>query len=243
MGHVCCFLRCSLKSVELVANCTLSALFFSDIADQFPEAEVIGTDISAVQPSWVPPNCTFQIDDAQQDWTFKPDYFDFIHIRHLYGGIDNWGKLYQQAFAHLKPGGWFESVEVDIETRSENPNVTNDPDHIFKKWCQLFWEAGDKVGRTFRIARDGQMEKYMAEAGFVDVVHKQWKVPFGGWPSDPFLKKVGFYNGAFIDRSLDGFAVFPIGQILGWSFEEVTVLVSNMRLALQDPKSVAYYNL
>jgi hypothetical protein len=27
-----------------------------DFADEYPNAEVIGTDISPIQPSWVPPN-------------------------------------------------------------------------------------------------------------------------------------------------------------------------------------------
>ncbi|KAK1762822.1 putative sam dependent protein [Phialemonium atrogriseum] len=222
---------------------TGTGIWAIDIADEFPSAEVIGTDISAVQPPWVPPNCSFQIDDAQLDWTFKEDYFDFVHIRHLYGGIDNWEKLYRQTFTHLKPGGWFENIEVDIETRSENPKVANDEDHIFKKWCDLFWKAGDKLGRTFRIARDGQMEKYMKEAGFVDIVHQHWKVPIGGWPQDPKLKRVGQYNGLFIDQSLDGFAVYPVGEVLGWTFEEVDVLVGKMRAALRDPKALPYFNL
>jgi len=28
----------------------------SDFGDEFPDAQVIGTDISPIQPSWVPPN-------------------------------------------------------------------------------------------------------------------------------------------------------------------------------------------
>ena len=67
------------------------------MADEHPSAEVIGTDISAVQPDFVPTNCIFQIDDAQLDWTFKKDHFDFIHLRYLYGAIDDWKKLYHQA--------------------------------------------------------------------------------------------------------------------------------------------------
>lgn len=219
----------------------MTILYLSDIADEFPSAEVIGTDISAVQPSWAPPNCAFQIDDAQLNWTFQRETFDFVHIRQLYGGIDDWGKLYQQAFDHLKPGGWFENVEIDLETRSENPKIANDGSHVFKQWCQLFWDAGDKIGRTFKIARDGQMEKLMHETGFVDVVHKEWKVPIGGWPQDPLLKRVGQYNGLFIDQSLDGFAVYPIGQILGWTMDEVMVLVAKMRAEFKNPKTLPYY--
>lgn len=213
------------------------------MADEFPSASVIGTDISAVQPNWAPSNCSFLIDDAQLDWSFEPNSFDFIHMRNLYGAIDDWQKLYRQAFTHLKPGGWLETLEFDIETRSENPRVASDPDHIFKRWCRLFWDAGDKLGRTFQIARDGRMERYAKEAGFVDVVHRQWKVPVGGWPQELTLKRVGYYSALFIDQSIDGFAVFPVGEVLGWSFDEVSDLVNEMREALADKKSLPYYTL
>ncbi|KAK4450843.1 S-adenosyl-L-methionine-dependent methyltransferase [Podospora aff. communis PSN243] len=222
---------------------TGTGIWAIDLANDFPDAKVIGTDISAVQPSWVPPNCSFQIDDAQLDWTFKKSSFDLIHIRNLFGGIDDWPKLYRQAFEHLESGGWIESMEIDIETRSENPRIREDPNHIFKKWCKLFWEAGDKTGRSFRIARDGQMQKYIEEAGFVDVQHRWWKVPIGGWARDPLLKQVGLYNGLYIDLSLDGFALYPIGQIMGWSLDEVHELVNGMRREFSDPKSLPYYNL
>lgn len=222
---------------------TGTGIWAIDMADEFPSAEVIGTDISAVQPSWVPPNCSFQIDDAQLDWTFDEGVFDFVHMRNLFGGISDWPKLYRQAFEALKPGGWIQSVEIDLETRSENPRVANDPDHVYKTWCRVFWAAGDKTGRTFKIARDGQMQKYIEEAGFVDAYHQMWKVPIGGWARDTLLKRVGQYNGLYIDLSLDGFAVFPLAQVLGWTLDEVDELVAKMRKQLEDPKSLPYYNL
>ncbi|KAH7163411.1 S-adenosyl-L-methionine-dependent methyltransferase [Dactylonectria estremocensis] len=222
---------------------TGTGIWAIDVADEYPSADVVGFDISAVQPSWVPPNCRFQIDDAQLDWTFKEDEYDLIHMRYLYGGIDDWDKLYGQAFRHVKPGGWVESTEIDLETRSENTNISKDDSHIFRQWRDLFFAAGDKINRTFKIARDGQMEAKMRAAGFVDVRHRQWKVPIGGWPRDPKLKRVGHYNGMFIDQSLDGFAVFPIGEILGWTFEEVTLLVTQMRRAIKDPKALPYYTV
>ncbi|KAK3493031.1 S-adenosyl-L-methionine-dependent methyltransferase [Neurospora hispaniola] len=214
-----------------------------DIATEFPSASVIGTDISAVQPTFAPPNLSFQIDDAQLDWTFPPKHFDFIHCRFLYGGIDDWAKLYRQAYTHLKPGGWFQNVEIDIETLSENPKVRNDQDHVFKTWCQLFWAVGDKTGRTMRIGRDGTMERLMKEQGFTEVVHKSYKVPIGAWAKDGKLKQVGLLNWHYIDHSLDGFAVYPMGQVLGWSREEVSELVERMRRAIREVRSLSYYTV
>ncbi|KAG7406987.1 putative methyltransferase tdiE [Fusarium oxysporum f. sp. rapae] len=161
----------------------------------------------------------------------------------MYGAIDDWEKLYRQAFTHVRPGGWVESLEIDIETHSENLKIEKDESHTFKKWCKLFFECGRKTGRTWEIARDGRQEEYMREAGFTDLYSKSWKLPVGGWPQDQNLKQNGLYNGSFIDHSIDAFAIFPIGEILGWSKEEVTVLVSQMRKALKEPRALPYFNV
>ncbi|UZP39768.1 hypothetical protein NXS19_007584 [Fusarium pseudograminearum] len=46
---------------------TGTGMWAIDMADEHPSDKVIGIDISAVQPAFVPPNCIFQIDDAQLD--------------------------------------------------------------------------------------------------------------------------------------------------------------------------------
>ncbi len=40
---------------------TGTGLWAIDIADEYPEAIVIGTDLSPIQPGWVPPNCRFYV--------------------------------------------------------------------------------------------------------------------------------------------------------------------------------------
>lgn len=40
---------------------TGTGLWAIDIADEYPEALVIGTDLSPIQPGWVPPNCRFYV--------------------------------------------------------------------------------------------------------------------------------------------------------------------------------------
>lgn len=96
------------------------------MADEFPSAKVIATDITPTQPSFVPPNLEFQIDDAQMEWTFEPETFDFIHIRYLQGSIEDWDKLYGQVYKALKPGGWFQHIEPDLQMLSQNPDIVVD---------------------------------------------------------------------------------------------------------------------
>jgi methylase of polypeptide subunit release factors len=53
-----------------------------DFADTYPKAEVLGTDLSPIQPKRTPPNCTFVVANIEQNWTFT-ETFDFIHSRFL----------------------------------------------------------------------------------------------------------------------------------------------------------------
>ncbi|KAE9572310.1 hypothetical protein CGMCC3_g11722 [Colletotrichum fructicola] len=39
-----------------------------EVADVFPHAQVIGNDLSPIQPEWVPQNCKFEIDDVESAW-------------------------------------------------------------------------------------------------------------------------------------------------------------------------------
>ncbi|TFK29993.1 hypothetical protein FA15DRAFT_191701 [Coprinopsis marcescibilis] len=85
------------------------------IADEFPRAEVIGVDIAPIQPSYVPPNCTFEICDLQEFLPYPPESFDFIHVRGLHLGIRDYPFLLQEVARLLRPGGLLLLVEADLE--------------------------------------------------------------------------------------------------------------------------------
>ncbi|PNH36643.1 hypothetical protein BJF96_g619 [Verticillium dahliae] len=199
---------------------TGTGIWAIDVADAHPAAEVTGFDISPIQPFWVPPNCKFHIDDAQLEWTYPPASFDLIHIRALYGSIADWPKLYGEAFKALKPGGYLENFEFTISLCSDAPSVRDDPKHVFKQWGQ---------------------KRYMEQAGFENIVVKDYRLPCGGWSSDPRLKEVGIYNLAFLEESLEGFALFLLKEIMGWEYIEILLLVANMRKAIRDVKLRPYY--
>ena len=72
---------------EILDLGTGSGVWVIDMADQYPSAVVIGTDLSPIQPTWVPPNVRFEIDDFEEEWTFGRDRFDFVHARLLIGSV------------------------------------------------------------------------------------------------------------------------------------------------------------
>jgi SAM-dependent methyltransferase len=65
---------------------TGAGIWAVDFADEHPETEVIGVDLSPVQPKFVTPNLVFPIDDLEETWTFnKP--FDFFIARMTYSSL------------------------------------------------------------------------------------------------------------------------------------------------------------
>lgn len=71
------------------------------VGDEYPEAEVIGIDLSPIQPSWVPTNVRFIVDDAEQPWVGEPNSYDHIHIRGMAPAIKNWPNLMAEAFTYV----------------------------------------------------------------------------------------------------------------------------------------------
>lgn len=153
---------------------TASGHWAMDFADEYPNCEVIGTDISPVQPTWCPPNLQFLIDDANKEWTFKPDYFDYIHIRFLNGAISDWDHLYEQAYRVCKPGGWMEHIDGTCFAGCEDGVLPKGS--ALEQYGKMFEEAGRRLGLSQRVADNELQETGLKRAGFVNVSAKEFKV-------------------------------------------------------------------
>jgi SAM-dependent methyltransferase len=209
-----------------------------DFADEFPSAEVTGTDISPTQSTWVPPNLKFEVDDCLLDWTWPENHFDFIHVRAMYGSIPDWTALDKKILAHLKPGGYFEHVEIGCQGQSDHVDLPKD--HVFNTWANTFYEAGEKMGRPFTICLDGESRKHMEEAGFVEIKETKLKLPVNNWPKDQKLKHAGTCFQYALERDMEGFSMFVCTELLGWSKEEVHVMVAKMRQEIRKKSNCPY---
>jgi len=216
---------------------TGTGIWAIDFADQFPSAEVIGTDLSPIQPQWVPPNCRFELDDAQLVWTYPENHFDFIHIRYLTGSIADWTALYKQAYRCLKPGGWIQHLDQSIEPQCDDGSMTAE-NCIWPDWIKIFIPISERLGRTYRIARHSK--EWMEEAGFKDVQERLFKVPINGWSSDPKMKEIGQYYAMATEQGLEGYCLYLLIQIEKWDYTEVQVLISKARKAIRDRSIHAY---
>lgn len=155
---------------------TGTGIWAIEFADEFPSALVIGTDLSPIQPGFVPPNVKFYVDDFESSWEFpEVGEFDYIHWRSLSGSTENWSKLYEQAFNNLKPDAWLEVQEYDAWVYADD-----DVDMVNAPWTIGFLTQLSKSSEDFgKPINVGRCHKgWMEEAGFVDVEEKIVKVCF-----------------------------------------------------------------
>lgn len=201
------------------------------IGEAFPEAEVIGADLSAIQPSAVPPNVFFEIFDAEDDdWTYPQESFDLIHFRNMAGSFQSWSKMYERAYAHLKPGGWIEVVDFDDQSNMFSK--------YFKKgtemyaWYQAVWEASIRSGKDMGPAH--LKPERLSEVGFMDVKVTDHELPIGVWPSDPDDRSTAKL---WLIACLEGFEAVSLRLLtrdMGWEPERVMEMCRNVEKDLKN---------
>ncbi|KAM5520974.1 methyltransferase domain-containing protein [Fusarium oxysporum f. sp. phaseoli] len=218
---------------------TGTGIWAIDFADQFPGAKVVGTDISPIQPSWVPPNLEFHIDDCTQPWTFAPDSIDFVHMRYLFGSIKDWSALFKEAFRTCRPGGWVESHEASAMMESDDGTVTDTS--AMHEWGRFFIEGGKKMGQPCTIIEDDLQQKCMREAGFEDIQVADYKIAIGGWPKDKKMREIGQYVLAALEQDFEGYVLYMASQLLGWSMQEVKVYCAQLRRELRSTANHPFF--
>ncbi|SPN96551.1 related to TAM domain methyltransferase [Cephalotrichum gorgonifer] len=201
-----------------------------DFADDHPNAEVVGTDMSPIQPTWIPPNLKFEIEDCTLEWTFAKNSVDYIHMRLLIGSIADWDFVFKQAYETLAPGGWFESQENNAVWESDDDTLSENS--ALGQWGKLFANFGNTIGRSFSICDDGLQRKAMEAAGFVDIHEVEYK--------DTKLKEIGEYTQVALEADIEGYILYPATS-LGWSREEVAIFAAHIRREIRSPDIHSYY--
>ncbi|KAK1765999.1 S-adenosyl-L-methionine-dependent methyltransferase [Phialemonium atrogriseum] len=210
-----------------------------DFADANPSAKVIGVDISPIQPAFVPPNCEFQVDDINEDWTFPENQFDFVHLRHMTGCVSDWAAFHKNAFRYVKPGGWVEQVELSGIATSDDGTLKEDS--VFKRWWEVFREVGEKVGKAFDASEVAH--ESIEAAGYVNVKEHSYKTPIGPWAKDENHRLWGRWNRAYLLEGLEGFALKGLTDVLRWRYDDAQQFLAEVRKELRNPDVHSYIYL
>ena len=173
------------------------------IGSIYPSATVYGVDLSPVPPTEAtdaipstPPNVEYIIGDirklAEGDDRLKAGNFDCIFQRLLVCGMTHWQSYISQMATLLRPGSWLEIhdyAEIWYNARESDRMISGD-----WKWQQAMRRGAPLLGLDLDIGLHA--EKYMREAGLVDVTVHEYKAPFGSWMADekPETRLIGVHN-------------------------------------------------
>ncbi|WKT53844.1 hypothetical protein QSH57_004428 [Fusarium oxysporum f. sp. vasinfectum] len=215
---------------------TGTGIWVIDFADDHPEAEVRGIDLSPIQPNFVPANVEFQIDDIDEEWNYSAP-FTYIHSRMMNMSIQNWEDYLRKIFDNLTPGGYVELQDGDAVMESDDGTLTKE--HALSKWCNLLREASDKLGRPCIPTKE--LRNIMDKVGFTSIVETRFKWPSNCWPKDKKYKERGAWNNENTRLVFEAVTFAPLTRGLDWTIEEVNVLLADVRKELNDPNIHAYW--
>ena len=209
------------------------------MADKYASALIIGVDTASIQPSWVPPNVQFEIDDIEDDWLWAKESFDFIHGRELILAIRDWPKLIKQSFQALKPGGYLELAGSVPLFASDDGTLPAEGAYL--ELAQVFFDMGEKIGAS---GKDPLRWRGLLEAmGFVDVKETILKIPTNPWPKDKRLKQIGALELAHYFYGIDNLFARAYTQVLGGDPAYLQILLAKCRKQVQDRSMHSYLPL
>ncbi|KAL1993061.1 hypothetical protein VTN49DRAFT_3818 [Thermomyces lanuginosus] len=150
--------------------------------------------------------------------------FDFIHARFLAVSIRDFGRLIKQCYRSVKPGGWVEFQDYDGYPYSEDGSLN---DTQLQKYYDEIYGAFETAGYETRPGP--KLENWFKDAGFVNVRTEKFMIPYGVWPKDHHLKKIGTWAQAGAEAGFESVALAALTRYKNWTKEEVIRLASEAR--------------
>ncbi|KAI6088454.1 S-adenosyl-L-methionine-dependent methyltransferase [Hypoxylon rubiginosum] len=226
---------------EILDVGTGTGIWAIEIGDKYPSANVLGIDLSPIQPQWVPPNVRFMVDDVESPWLHPKNHFDYIHSRHTIMAIKDWDKLLKTSFDHLRPGGWTELQEIHHFPFSSNNSLTEN--HPVAQYWKYVDQGLENLGVNFKFSDEGRIASMMRQCGYVNVTEKVFHIPIGTWPKNKTLKSVGLYWKTILLDGIQAIALGPMTRGLQWNREQVETFLVDVRRGYHDNSMLLYMPL
>ena len=215
------------------------------LAQRFPDATVLGVDITPVPTfSNTPQNISYIAGDIKQvarsDERFMDGDLDYIFGRFLLGGMTAWPAYIRQMASLLRPGGYLEMHEAAFrlyKCSSATPRLPRDDDPVISAdwpWLRVLRRGGEQLGLDMDIGANAQ--RYMREAGLVDVEVKKYALPFGTWMADekPETSRFGAELGESCREAIGEYVLPGATRGLGIGEEEMRRLKEECKQCLEN---------
>jgi trans-aconitate methyltransferase len=158
----------------------------------------------------VPPNCRFEIDDAEEEWIYSQP-FDYIHGRALVSCFKDPPSIISSIFTNLTPGGYFEFQDPIMPLKSIDGTLTGTYVDEFQTQCMA---AAEKLGRPWTNGKN--YGRWMREAGFEDVVERSYYWATNQWVKGKTQKLQALWLQENLQEGLPAWGLSTLSRGLGW---------------------------
>ncbi|KAK3401541.1 S-adenosyl-L-methionine-dependent methyltransferase [Sordaria brevicollis] len=214
---------------------TGTGIWAIEFAIKNPAAHIVGTDLSPIQPEYVPPNCHFEVDDAEDEWIFSQQ-FDYVHLRLMFHAFKSHKDVMKSAYDQLKPGGWMEWQDYYPHIQSLDNTIAGT---ALERWTRMYVEGGQRLGRDMLAPR--RYKEWMEETGFVNVVEEKLVIPGNPWPKGKDQKVMGIWQMTNFLEGLHAVSMTIFTKGLGMSPEQVEVFLVDVRKDIRNLQIHFYF--
>ncbi|KAI1082012.1 methyltransferase LaeA [Whalleya microplaca] len=210
-----------------------------DMADRHGgRAEILGWDLSLIQPLLIPENVMFERRDIEEAWLgLEEGSRDLIHMSMLAGSIEHWPSLYRQIYRYLKPGtGYLEHVEIDFRPECENGEMPKGSKLL--TWSRELTEAMERAGRS--MTPNPNTVGVLEQLGYVDVEQVRKRIPFSPWSDDAHEKDMGRWFNLGLTQGLYAMTIAPLTRMNGYNREQVIDLINGVKKEICTRELRAY---
>jgi len=171
--------------VQIVDVGTGSGRWPLEVADQYPSTRVIGLDLSPIQPTVVPNNLEFLVEDVTGGIGLSDASTDLVHSRLIAGGVpeDQWPGYLNEILRILVPEtGWAQLFEFVVPFAISKSGTLPKDAALSKLFAYVQKELREKKGIFMDASKVPELVK---NAGFVDVRRRKIRIEIGAWGPDP----------------------------------------------------------
>ncbi|PYH99415.1 methyltransferase [Aspergillus ellipticus CBS 707.79] len=210
-----------------------------DVAHKYPNAYVAGVDLAPIQPPNHPPNCEFFAPfDFESRWALGENSWDLIHLQMGSGSVVRWPNLYKKVLAHLRPGAWFEQVEIDFEPRCDDRSLDG---LALRHWYQFLKQATKDCMRP--IAHSSRVTiQELEDAGFTEIDHQMVGLPLNPWHQDNHERTVARWYNLAISESIETLSLAPFSRVYNWPLEKIRKIAAEVKSEAFN-KEIHAYNI
>lgn len=223
-----------------------TGIWLLDMAEKYRNTDCVGVDRSNMAPKQLYHNVDLRtpFDYESAFWALGDNSFDFVHLQLGLGSVStsHWPQLYRKVFRHLKPGGYFEHVEIDWEPRCDDRTL---PEGMYTKWYREYIVPPyDHVQRTIRYNQD--TESLPESTGFIHIQHQQFRIPTNGWSNDRAEHVAGTWwehamaSGPDRGKGFEAMSLFVLTQHQHWQVDHARRLCEDAMREAGNPSVHAY---